>query len=108
MQDAVHRHIAAAEVQAFELEQVVSGLSHKPCHVTPTLLVNSKTPRKAILHPTLKGQRDRGCCVEQCTPMLLEIQQLRLNQQIQRILYAGAELNRLYPGCSISVSNHAV
>jgi hypothetical protein len=26
----------------------------------------------------------------------------------QRILYAGAELNRLYPGCSISMSNHAV
>jgi hypothetical protein len=24
-----------------------------------TLLVNSKTPRKAILHPTLEGQRDR-------------------------------------------------
>ena len=26
----------------------------------------------------------------------------------QRILYAGAELNRLYPECSISMSNHAV
>jgi hypothetical protein len=26
----------------------------------------------------------------------------------QRILYAGAELNRLYPGCSISTSNHTV
>jgi hypothetical protein len=26
----------------------------------------------------------------------------------QRILYAGAELNRLYPGYSISTSNHAV
>jgi len=66
-----------------------------------TLLVNSKTPRKAILHPTLKGQRDRGCCVEQCTPMLLEIQQLRLNQQSQNIVYLSAELNRL---CRIRVS----
>ena len=26
----------------------------------------------------------------------------------QRILYAGAEINRLYPRCSISMSNHAV
>jgi hypothetical protein len=26
----------------------------------------------------------------------------------QKILYAGAELNRLYPGCIISMSNHAV
>jgi hypothetical protein len=32
----------------------------------------------------------------------------RVNQQSQRILYAGAELNRLYPECSISMSNHAV
>src|SRR5438128_9504821 len=46
-----------------------------------TLLVNSKTPQEAILHPTLKGQRDRGRYVEPCTPMRLEIQQLRLNQQ---------------------------
>ena len=26
----------------------------------------------------------------------------------QRILYAGAEINRLYPGCRISMSHHAV
>jgi hypothetical protein len=31
-----------------------------------------------------------------------------INQQSQRILYTGAELNRLYPECSISMSNHAV
>jgi hypothetical protein len=30
------------------------------------------------------------------------------NKPRQRILYAGAELNRLYPECSISMSNHAV
>jgi hypothetical protein len=30
------------------------------------------------------------------------------NKPRQRILYAGAEINRLYPGCSISMSNHAV
>src|SRR5215510_3983061 len=35
-------------------------------------------------------------------------QSRRVNQQSQRILYAGAELNRLYPGYSISMSNHAV
>ena len=55
-----------------------------------TLLVNSKTPREAILHPTLKGQRDRGRYVEPCTPMLLEIQQLRLNQQSHGFLYIYA------------------
>jgi hypothetical protein len=31
-----------------------------------------------------------------------------LDKPRQRILYAGAELNRLYPDCSISISNHAV
>jgi hypothetical protein len=46
-----------------------------------TLLVNSKTPQKAILHLILEGQGDRVYCVEQRTPMLLEIQQPRLNQQ---------------------------
>src|SRR2546428_7076158 len=60
-----------------------------------TLLVNSKTPREAILYPTLKGQRDRGRYVEPCTPMLLEIQQLRLNQQSHDLLYASASLRRL-------------
>ena len=59
------------------------------CHVT--LLVNSKTPQEAILHPTLKGQRDRGRYVEPCTPMRLEIQQLRLNQQSHGFLYIYAE-----------------
>jgi hypothetical protein len=39
-----------------------------------TLLVNSKTLWKAIVPPTLEGQRDRGCWVEPCTPRLLEIQ----------------------------------
>ena len=62
---------------------------------TQTLLVNSKTPREAILHPTLKGQRDRGRYMEPCTPMLLEIQQLRLNQQSHDLLYASASLSRL-------------
>src|SRR4051812_11749198 len=31
-----------------------------------TLLVNSKTPWMATLHPTVEGQRDRGCCVTPC------------------------------------------
>jgi hypothetical protein len=63
-----------------------------------TLLVNSKTPQKAILHPILEGQRDRVYCVEQCTPMLLEIQRPRLNQQSQlwRGLHNGAGGHR---GC---------
>src|SRR5262245_47958750 len=39
-----------------------------------TLLVNSKTLWMATLHPTVEGQRDRGCCVKQCSPMLLEMQ----------------------------------
>src|SRR6266446_1384323 len=34
-----------------------------------TLLVNSKTPWIATLHPTVEGQRDRGCCVKQCSPI---------------------------------------
>src|SRR2546430_16026673 len=63
----------------------------------PTLLVNSKTPREAILHPTLKGQRDRDRYVEPCTPTLLEIQQLRLNQQSHGFLYIYAECSRLCP-----------
>ena len=46
-----------------------------------TLLVNSKTLWMATLHPTVEGQRDRGCYVKQCSPMLLEIQWFRLNQQ---------------------------
>ena len=63
------------------------------CHVT--LLGNSKTPQEAILHPTLKGQRDRGRYVEPCTPMRLEIQQLRLNQQslLRHAAYPLAEAN---------------
>jgi hypothetical protein len=68
--------------------------------------VNPKTPRKAILHPTLKGQRDRGRCVEQCTPMLLEIQQLRLNQQSHHFLYSGGEFVRLYLVNLIPTRNH--
>ena len=60
---------------------------------SPTLLVNSKTPWIATLHPTVEGQRDRGCCVKQCSPMLLEIQWLRLNQQSQRIVYISAEIS---------------
>jgi len=32
-----------------------------------TLLVNSKTLWMATLHPTVEGQRDRGCRVQQCS-----------------------------------------
>ena len=46
-----------------------------------TLLVNSKTPWMATLHPTVEGSRDHGCYVKQCSPMLLEMQWPRLNQQ---------------------------
>ena len=44
-------------------------------------MVNAKTPWMATLHPTVEGQRDRGCCVKQYSPMLLEIQWPGLNQQ---------------------------
>jgi hypothetical protein len=56
-----------------------------------TLLVNSKTPWMATLHPTVEGQRDRGCCVKQYSPMLLEIQWPGLNQQSHHFLYSGGE-----------------
>jgi hypothetical protein len=46
-----------------------------------TLLVNSKTPWMATLHPTVESQRDRGYYVKQYSSMLLEIQWPRLNQQ---------------------------
>ena len=49
------------------------------CHLT--LLVNSKTSWMATLHPTVEGQRDRGSYVKLGSPMLLEIQWFRLNQQ---------------------------
>jgi hypothetical protein len=48
-----------------------------------TLLVNSKTPQQAILHPILEGPREGVSCMKLCTRMLLEIQQPRLNQQSQ-------------------------
>ena len=54
-----------------------------------TLLVNSTTRWMATLHPTVEGQRDYGYCVKSCSPMLLEIQWPRLNQQSQDILPPG-------------------
>ena len=56
------------------------------------LLVNSKTLWMATLHPTVERQRDCGCCVKQCSPMLLEIQWPGLNQQSQDMRYASAEI----------------
>jgi len=53
------------------------------CSGNHALLVNSKTLWIVTLHPTVEGQRDWGCCVKQCSPMLLEIQWPRLNQQSQ-------------------------
>ena len=59
-----------------------------------TLLVNSKTPWMATLHPTVEGQRDRSCCVKQCAPMLLEIQWPRLNQQSLSIAHIDHQVWR--------------
>jgi len=70
-----------------------------------TLLVNSKTPWMATLHPTVEGQRDRSCCVKQCSPMLLEMQWPRLNQQSHNHLYTGGAFSRLYP-VSLSVTSN--
>jgi len=72
-----------------------------------TLLVNSKTPWMATLHPTVEGQRDRGCCVTPCSPMLLEIQRPRLNQQSHGFLYIFAESSRLYLRNCSSTSKYA-
>ena len=45
-------------------------------------LVNSKMPWKAILHLTLKGQRDCGCCVKQYTPMLWKFHSSDLTNRV--------------------------
>jgi hypothetical protein len=47
-----------------------------------TLLVNSKTPWMATLHPTVEGQRDRGYCVKQCFLMLLKYNCLDLTNRV--------------------------
>src|SRR5438874_7439455 len=74
-----------------------------------TLVVNSKTPWMATLHPTVEGQRDRGCCVKQCSPMLLEIQWPRLNQQSRSWhgLHGGvADPHLDYHGCGVGRGAH--
>ena len=66
-----------------------------------TLLVNSKTPWMATLHLTVESQGDRGCCVKQFPPMLLEIQWLRLNQQGPSAL--GRGLLRCHNGSMVGL-----
>jgi hypothetical protein len=84
-------------------------LGSTPVQTVPslTLLVNSKTLCMATLHPTVEGQRDRGCCVKQCSPMLLEIQWPRLNQQSHHFLYSGGAFARLYPANPSPARNRA-
>jgi hypothetical protein len=62
--------------------------------------------RGRLTYRALKRQFDLDeAYLEDLKTELIKGQRLKPRQ---RILYAGAELNRLYPGCSISTSNHAV
>jgi hypothetical protein len=66
--------------------------------------LTQKRPGRPPLHPTVEGQTDRGCCVKECSPMLLEIQWPRLNQQSQRRrgLPADALRRHTAPVCALT------
>jgi hypothetical protein len=81
-----HLHVAWTVLDV--LHQTVRGLRRETVRGLRrgrTLLVHSKTPWKAISHPTLEGQRGRCHSVEHGTPLLLDIQRLRLHQQRQTV-----------------------
>ncbi len=69
-----------------------------------TLLVNSKTRGKVVLHTTFKSQRDRVHFFGETHSSGDGDGPPRLNQQSHNILYSGGELTRPCPGYISSTS----
>src|SRR5262245_2354577 len=58
-----------------------------------TLLVNSKTYEKVVLHMTFEGAKSQGRSPVKPTRMALEIGSCCINQQSQKIVYLSAEIS---------------
>jgi hypothetical protein len=76
-----------------------------PTHTSTRCNFNMKY---LLLEASLCAQQEQMDCTSVCVYAATLLGSRSRDKPRQKILYAGAELNRLYPRCLISMSNHAV